>query len=69
MYAVENPAFPNGMSTMDKVLHGSRYTGIGAMILGADDKFLCQFTEHSKNFWGSKYLLFKNKIFHMLKLC
>lgn len=63
MYAVENPAFPNGMSTMDKVLHGSRYTGIGAMILGADDKFLCQFTEHSKNFWGSRHELMLGNTF------
>ena len=57
MYSVENPAFPNGMSTLDKALHGPRFTGVGAQILGADDKYICQFTEKSKNFWGSRSFL------------
>ncbi|XP_038985009.1 tocopherol cyclase, chloroplastic [Phoenix dactylifera] len=57
MYSVENPAFLNGMSMLDKALHGPRFTGVGAQILGADDKYICQFTETSKNFWGSRHEL------------
>lgn len=57
MYSLENPAFPNGMSMMDRAIYGPRFTGVGAQILGADDKYICQFTEGSKNFWGSKYSL------------
>lgn len=54
MYSMENPAFPNGMSALDKAIHGPRFTGVGAQILGADDKYICQFTPDSKNFWGSR---------------
>lgn len=58
MYSVENPAFPNGMGTLDSVVYGSRFTGVGAQILGPDDKYICQFTKESKNFWGSKFVCF-----------
>lgn len=54
MYSVENPAFPNGMSALDKAIYGPRFTGVGAQILGAHDKYICQFTPESKNFWASK---------------
>lgn len=57
MYSVENPAFPNGMSTLDKAIHGPRFTGVGAQILGADDKYICQYVPESKNFWGSKFII------------
>lgn len=58
MYSVENPAFPNGMGLLDNAVHGPRFTGVGAQILGPDDKYICQFTKDSKNFWGSKPLFF-----------
>jgi len=57
MYSVENPLFRDGMSDLDKLVHGPRFTGVGAQILGADDKYICQFSEKSNNFWGSKLLL------------
>ncbi|KAJ6795620.1 putative tocopherol cyclase, chloroplastic [Iris pallida] len=57
MYSVENPAFPKGMGMLDKAIHGSRFTGVGAQILGADDKYICQYTEESRNFWGSRHEL------------
>jgi len=56
MYSVENPLFRDGMSDLDKLVHGPRFTGVGAQILGADDKYICQFSEKSNNFWGSKLL-------------
>lgn len=57
MYSVENPLFRDGMSGLDKLVHGPRFTGVGAQILGADDKYICQFSEKSNNFWGSKLLV------------
>lgn len=67
MYSVENPLFRDGMSDLDRVIHGSRFTGVGAQILGADDKYICQFTEKSNNFWGSK-LLFLDPVFFTFTL-
>jgi tocopherol cyclase len=57
MYSVENPAFPKGMSMFDRSIYGNRFTGVGAQILGADDKYICQFADKSKNFWGSKIII------------
>ncbi|XP_042469545.1 tocopherol cyclase, chloroplastic-like isoform X2 [Zingiber officinale] len=57
MYSVENPAFPNGMGTLESVVYGPRFTGVGAQILGPDDKYICQFTKESKNFWGNRHEL------------
>lgn len=57
MYSVESPSFPNGMGPLDKAIYGPRFTGVGAQILGADDKYICQYTEESKNFWGSRHEL------------
>jgi hypothetical protein len=59
MYSVENPAFPKKLSALEVAQHGSRFTGVGAQILGADDKYICQYSEESQNFWGSKFLCFK----------
>jgi tocopherol cyclase len=50
MYSVENPLFRDGMSALDRAVHGPRFTGVGAQILGADDKYMCQFSEKSNNF-------------------
>ncbi|KAF5198433.1 Tocopherol cyclase protein [Thalictrum thalictroides] len=57
MYSVENPAFRKKLSTLEVATHGPRFTGVGAQILGADDKYICQFSEESKNFWGSRHEL------------
>ncbi|PIA42636.1 hypothetical protein AQUCO_02000228v1 [Aquilegia coerulea] len=57
MYSVENPAFQKKLSTLEVATHGPRFTGVGAQILGADDKYICQFSEESKNFWGSRHEL------------
>lgn len=58
MYSVENPAFPKKLSALELAQHGSRSIGVGAQILGAYDKYICQFSEESQNFWGSKFLSF-----------
>lgn len=52
MYSVENPAFRKRLSPLEVGLYGPRFTGVGAQILGANDKYLCQYTEDSHNFWG-----------------
>uniref|UniRef100_A0A0A9C7D9 Uncharacterized protein n=1 Tax=Arundo donax TaxID=35708 RepID=A0A0A9C7D9_ARUDO len=63
MYSVENPLFHDGMSALDQLVHGQRFTGVGAQILGADDKYICQFTEKSNNFWGSRHELMLGNTF------
>ncbi|KAE8783333.1 tocopherol cyclase [Hordeum vulgare] len=52
MYSVENPFFRDGMTALDQAIHSPRFTGVGAHILGADDKYICQYSEKSNNFWG-----------------
>jgi len=54
MYSVENPAFPKKLTALESAQHGSRSIGVGAQILGAYDKYICQFSEESQDFWGSK---------------
>jgi tocopherol cyclase len=48
MYSVENPAFTKKLTALEVAQHGPRYTGVGAQILGADDKYICQYSEESK---------------------
>lgn len=55
MYSIENPAFNKPLNTLEQLQYGPRSTGVGAQILGADDKYICQYTEESPNFWGSKF--------------
>lgn len=55
MYSVENPAFNKPLNTLEQLQYGPRSTGVGAQILGADDKYICQYTEESPSFWGSKF--------------
>jgi tocopherol cyclase len=50
MYSIESRLFRDGMSALDRAVHGPRFTGVGAQILGADDKYMCQFSEKSNNF-------------------
>ncbi|KAL7164441.1 hypothetical protein ACSBR2_040370 [Camellia fascicularis] len=57
MYSVENPAFRKKLTRLEEAQHGPRFTGVGAQILGADDKYICQYTEESRNFWGSRHEL------------
>lgn len=54
MYSVENPAFPKELTTLELAQYGPRFTGVGAQILGAGDKYICQYTPQSHNFWGSR---------------
>ena len=54
MYSVENPAFSKKLTALEVALHGPRYTGVGAQILGANDKYICHYSQDSHNFWGSK---------------
>ncbi|GMY17601.1 tocopherol cyclase, chloroplastic [Fagus crenata] len=57
MYTVENPAFPKKLSALEVAQYGPRFTGVGAQILGADEKYICQYSEESQNFWGNLPLL------------
>ncbi|TQE02629.1 hypothetical protein C1H46_011785 [Malus baccata] len=54
MYTVENPAFRKPLTVLEMVQNGPRSTGVGAQILGAYDKYICQYSEESQNFWGSR---------------
>ncbi|CAN4128200.1 unnamed protein product [Withania somnifera] len=58
MYSVESPSFTRKLSSLEELQYGPRFTGVGAQILGADDKYICQYSEESSNFWGSMFLLF-----------
>lgn len=74
MYAVENPAFRTKLNRFEEAQHGPRSTGVAAQILGADDKYICQCSDESQNFWGSMFstlnyfclLLNKNTIFSVV---
>lgn len=56
MYSVENPAFKKPLNGLEQLQYGQRFTGVGAQILGANDEYICQYTEESHNFWGSKFI-------------
>ncbi|KAJ0540278.1 putative tocopherol cyclase [Helianthus annuus] len=57
MYSVENPAFKKDLNILEQLQHGPRFTGVGAQILGAHDKYICQYSKESHNFWGSRHEL------------
>ncbi|XP_059460050.1 tocopherol cyclase, chloroplastic-like isoform X2 [Corylus avellana] len=63
MYSVENPAFSKKLTAFEVAQHGPRYTGVGAQILGANDKYICQYSEESQNFWGSRHELILGNTF------
>ncbi|XP_051151573.1 tocopherol cyclase, chloroplastic [Andrographis paniculata] len=63
MYSVENPAFPKKLSRLEELQYGPRYTGVGAQILGADDKYICQYIDESRNFWGDRHELMLGSTF------
>lgn len=58
MYSVESPSFTTKLSSLEELQYGPRFTGVGAQILGADDKYICQYSEESSNFWGSMFFFF-----------
>lgn len=55
MYSIENPSFQKKLNKLEEAQYGPRSMGVGAQILGADDKYICQYTEESQRFWGSKF--------------
>ncbi|XP_020536393.1 tocopherol cyclase, chloroplastic isoform X2 [Jatropha curcas] len=57
MYSLENPAFRKKLTPFEVAQHGPRSTGVGAQILGAYDKYICQHVEESQNFWGNRHEL------------
>ncbi|MBA0604156.1 hypothetical protein Godav_016835 [Gossypium davidsonii] len=57
MYSVENPAFKRTLTTLEMLQHGPRFTGVGAQVLGANGKYICQYSEESQHFWGSRHEL------------
>lgn len=57
MYSVESPSFRKPLTPLEVAQYGSRFTGVGAQILGADDKYICQFSPESQFFWGSNDFL------------
>ncbi|KAI4379925.1 hypothetical protein MLD38_006162 [Melastoma candidum] len=63
MYSVENPAFPRKLTALEVARFGTRSTGVGAQILGPDDKYICQYSEESWNFWGSRHELMLGSTF------
>ncbi|KAK4364902.1 hypothetical protein RND71_016260 [Anisodus tanguticus] len=63
MYSVESPAFTKKLSSFEELQYGPRFTGVGAQILGADDKYICQYSEESSNFWGSRHELILGNTF------
>jgi tocopherol cyclase len=60
-FSVENPSFQKKLSKFEEAQYGPRFTGVGAQILGADDKYICQYTENSQRFWASKLSWFLEK--------
>ncbi|XP_054797273.1 tocopherol cyclase, chloroplastic-like isoform X2 [Prosopis cineraria] len=63
MYSVENPAFTKKLTPLEAAQYGPRFTGVGAQILGANDKYICQYSEESQNFWGNRHELMLGNTF------
>ncbi|KAJ6915002.1 hypothetical protein NC651_017091 [Populus alba x Populus x berolinensis] len=67
IYTVENPAFQKKLTGLEVAQYGPRSTGVGAQVLGADDKFIFQYSEESQNFWGSRHELMLGNTFAVQK--
>ncbi|KAG6770621.1 hypothetical protein POTOM_026308 [Populus tomentosa] len=67
IYTVENPAFQKKLTGLEVAQYGPRSTGVGAQVLGADDKFIFQYSEESQNFWGSRHELMLGNTFVVQK--
>ncbi|XP_027354636.1 tocopherol cyclase, chloroplastic isoform X3 [Abrus precatorius] len=63
MYSVESPAFRKPLTPLEQAQYGPRFTGVGAQILGADDKYICQYSPESEHFWGSRHELMLGNTF------
>ncbi|KAJ7958570.1 Tocopherol cyclase [Quillaja saponaria] len=63
MYSVENPAFPKKLTALEVAQYGPRFTGVGAQILGPGDKYICQYSEESQNFWANRHELMLGNTF------
>lgn len=57
MYSAEDPAFSRTPEGLEELLIGPRFPGIGAQILGADEKYICQYSNEVQSFWGSRHEL------------
>ncbi|KHN10210.1 Tocopherol cyclase, chloroplastic [Glycine soja] len=63
MYTVESPLFRKPLTQLELAQYGPRFTGVGAQILGADDKYVCQHSPQSHFFWGSRHELMLGNTF------
>lgn len=57
MYSLEDPAFSGSLSQFEQLKYGPRFPGVGAQVMGADDGYLCQYTQETGSFWGSRHEL------------
>lgn len=61
MYSVEDPSVGSNSSASSlpfgELFQGMSFPGVGAQIMGADDKYLLQFDENVTKFWGSRHEL------------
>lgn len=57
MYSLEDPLFTSSASGLEQLVSGPRFPGVGAQVLGADGEYLCQFSEDTRSFWGTKHEL------------
>ncbi|TKY74565.1 Tocopherol cyclase [Spatholobus suberectus] len=63
MYTVESPVFRKPLTPLEVAQYGPRFTGVGAQILGADEKYICQYSPESQYFWGSRHELMLGNTF------
>lgn len=57
MYSAEDPAFSQRPGSLEELLTGPRFPGIGAQILGPEEKYICQYSNEVQSFWGSRHEL------------
>lgn len=61
MYSVEDPGTTLNLNPnpnpLGSLFQGTSFPGVGAQIMGADDKYLHQFDENVAPFWGSRHEL------------
>ncbi|KAI5073573.1 hypothetical protein GOP47_0011586 [Adiantum capillus-veneris] len=57
MYSAEDPAFTGSINQFEQLLDGPRFPGVGAQVMGADDGYLCQYSQDTGSFWGSRHEL------------
>eukprot|EP00250_Pteridium_aquilinum_P011067 c19816_g1_i1 orf=127-1464(+) len=67
MYSVEDPAFTGSVSQFEQLVYGPRFPGVGAQVMGADDGYICEYSQETGSFWGSRHELalgntFKTKL-------